>query len=131
MFWWDRCAAIVFEPQQGRAEDAAVSELVAHAGLNGPEVLADHERACALRLEREDAEHRFGVVPHIGAGRRTRPGGNPPEPEQAEDVVDAKTAGMTEDRGDKIAMGRVPRRSEPVRPHRRLLPVLPLLVEPI
>ena len=59
-----------------RAEQAAFAQVVAHPRFDGAEILADDDRAGAVRLQRDDADHRLVVVAHVGAlGRQRRPSG--------------------------------------------------------
>ena len=54
---------------------------------------------------------------------------HPPQPEQPEHVVDPDTAGMAQHGAQHVAVRRVADLGQPVRPPRRLRPVLALLVE--
>ena len=72
---------------------------------------------------------RLVVVAHVGALRRGTALRHPPQAEQPDDVVDAHPAGVPEHIGDEIAERRVGELGEPIGSPRRLLPVLPDLVE--
>ena len=69
------------------------------------------------------------VVAHVRAfgGRRT--GGDPPQPEQSNDVVDAYGARMAQHSPDQCTKRSVFLLLQPVRPPRRLRPVLAELIE--
>ena len=116
------------EPQDAGAEDAAVGEHLLHPRLDGAEVLADDERAGAMGLEHQDAEHRVVVEADERAGVRREVLRHPPQAEQAEHVVDAEAAGMGEHRAQHVAVRHEGRLGEGVRAPRRLAPVLPHLV---
>src|SRR5829696_10155683 len=84
-----------------------------------------------MGFQSENAHHGFVVVANIGALRRMHSPGDPPEAEQTDDMIDTQAPGMAQDRGDRLAEGRVRGRSEPIRPPRRLIPVLSLLIKRI
>ena len=105
------------------------AQVVARGRLDDAEVLADHDGAGALRLQRQHADHRLVVVAHVGALGRRAALRDPPEPEQPDDVVDADPAGVPQHGRDQVAERRVAELLEPVRAPRRLAPVLADLVE--
>ena len=123
-----RTVRVVLEPQHGGAQDAARSQILAHPRLDVAEILPDHDRAGAMRLEREHADHRLVVIADVRARGRPQPGGNPPQPEEADDVVDAQRAGVPQEVSDHVTQGPVRLALERVRQPRRLIPVLTLLV---
>jgi len=121
----------LLEPQDGRAEDAALLHVVARPRLDRAEVLADDDGARAVRLEHQDPEHRLVVVADVGALVGRHPLRHPPEPEEPDDVVDPHRAGVAQDRAHQVAQGGVAQAREGVGTPRRLRPVLALLVEPV
>ena len=84
-----------------------------------------------MGLQSENADHGLVVVANIGALRRMHPFGNPPQAKQTDHVIDTQAARMPQDRGDGFPEWRVRGSGEAIRPPRRLIPVLPLLVEGI
>src|SRR4249920_2051575 len=84
-----------------------------------------------MGLQRQDSDHGLVVVTHVGTLRGTRTSGTPPEPAQADDMINAQATGMPQDRGDHVANGLVPGGDEPIRPPRWLVPILALLIEGI
>ncbi len=119
---------VELEPQDRRAEDPAAAQVVAHPRLDGAEVLADDERLGPVRLERQDADHGLVVVADVGPCLRPGTGGDPPQPEQPDDVVDADAARVPQDRRDHRPVRRVRGLGQPVRAPRGLAPVLAVLV---
>ena len=103
----ERAVVVALEPQHRAAEHAGRVERLAHAVLDGAEVLADDHRAGAERLEGEHAEHGVGVVRDVGALGGGRAPRHPPQPEQAHDVVDAQPAGVPQDAAHDVAERRV------------------------
>ncbi len=99
-------------------------KLLAHAGLDRPEVLADHRRARALTLQRDDGQQFLGGIAHIGAVGRRQPVGDPEEAEESHDVVDAQAAAMVERGADRLDERSVAERAQPVWDERRQSPVL-------
>ena len=83
----------------------------------------------ALRLQRQDPDQGLVVVAHVGALVGRLPLRHPPQPEQPDHVVDPDAARMAQDGAQHVAVRRVAQLLQPVRPQRRLAPVLPLLVE--
>ena len=125
----ERCAVHVpLEPEHGRPEDPAVGQVVPHPRLDDAEVLADHDRARAVRLERQDPDERLVVVPDVRAVARVGTLGDPPEPEQPDHVVDPDGAGVPQHRPQHVPVRLVGGSGQRVRAPRRLGPVLPLLV---
>ena len=80
-----------------------LGEIVAHPRLDRAQVLPDHHRARAVRLQRQHADQRLVVVAHVGARLRRLPGRDPPQPEQPEDVIHPDPAGMPQHRGQHAA----------------------------
>ena len=117
------------EPQDGCAQQPALPQIVANPRLHGAQILADHHRAGPMRLQCHDPDHRVVVVPHVRAlgGRGTL--GNPPQPEQPDDVVDANPAGVPQNRLDQRSEGLVAKLFELIGSPWRLGPVLAQLVE--
>ena len=120
---------VPLEPQDRRPEDAALAHVVADPGLDHPEVLAHDDGPRTLGLQHEDADERLVVVAHVGAFAGRVPFGDPPEAEQADDVVDADATGVLQDGAEHVAVGRVAELGETVGSPRRLVPVLAQLVE--
>ena len=124
-----RLAVLVcLEPQHGGAEDAAARQVVTHPRLDGAEVLADDQRLGALRLQREDADHCLVVVADVGADRGAATLRDPPQPEQADDVVHAQAADAAQRGRDHGAERSVGQFAELVWAPRGLAPVLARLV---
>ena len=65
-----------------------VAQLVLHPRLDGPRSSPTTMAPRALGLERQDPEHRVVVVPDVRALRGGSALRHPPQPEQAQDVVD-------------------------------------------
>ena len=61
--------AVELEPQDRRAQQAALAQIVAHPRFDGAQILTDDHRAGAVGLQRDDADHRVVVVADIGAVR--------------------------------------------------------------
>ena len=120
--------AVVLEPQDRGAHDPAVHQVVAHPRLEGAQVLADDEGARALRLQREDPDHRLVVVGDVGAVGRPVPLGDPPQPEQAQHVVDPQRTGVPHQGAQHVPPRPVGRLAQALRVPGRLRPVLALLV---
>jgi hypothetical protein len=118
----------LLEPQDGRAEDATLGQVVADPGLEHPEVLADHDRPGALRLEAQDPDQRLVVVADVGSRVGARGSRDPPEPEQPDDVVDPDRARVPQHGAQQVAVRGIARPGESLRVPRRLRPVLTLLV---
>ncbi len=118
-----------FEPQDRGPEDAALAQIVAHPRLDRAEILTDDYCLSAVRLEGEDADHRLVVVADVRPGRRRHAVGDPPEPEQPDDVVDADPAGMAQHGREDVAHRAIGQLGEAIRPPRRLGPILAGLVE--
>lgn len=87
---------VALEPEHGGAEHSAPGERLAYARFDRAEVLPYDDRTGPVRLQDEDGEHRLGVMADVRAlgGRSSL--GDPPEPEQAHDVIDAQGAGVGE-----------------------------------
>src|SRR5664280_1756152 len=120
--------SVLLEPQDRRAEDAALAQIVSDPGLNHTEVLANHQRARPLRLEHQDADQGLVVVADVGAltgGQALR---NPPQPEEADDMVDPDAASMAQDSAQHVSIRGVAELLQPVWPPRWLAPVLAKLV---
>ena len=98
---------VPFEPQHRGAEHPALVQRLAHPGLDGAEVLADHQRPGARGLQGQYREHRLGVVADVRPLRGRLPLRDPPEPEQAHDVVDAQGARVAEEGAQEAAVGGV------------------------
>ena len=114
------------EPEHAGREDPLGEEALAHAGRDGSEVLADDERARSLALEREDGQEVVGRVADVRPVPGRRAPGDPEQPEQAHDVVDAHPAGVAEPGPHRLDERPVPGGAEPVRHERRQPPVLPV-----
>ena len=121
--------AVEFEPQNRGTQYATRAQIVADPRLDRAEIFADHQRRRAIRLQRDDADHRLVAVAHIRALGRRLALRNPPQPEQADDVVDPHAAGVPQHAADQGAKRPILQLVEPIRTPRRLRPVLPQLVE--
>ena len=86
--------AVPLEPEHAHAEDAGVGEFVLEAFGDGAEVLAEHDRAVALALERDQAEQVGLREGEVGAVLGLHPVRHDPEAAKAERVVDADAAGV-------------------------------------
>ncbi len=84
------CDAVALEEQQAVGEDLVRLELAAQLLGDGAQVLADHEAALAVALERHDAEQVGERVAHVRALARLAPGRNPPQAREPHHVVDAQ-----------------------------------------
>ncbi len=82
--------------------------------------------ARSLALEREDGQEIVGRIPDVRAIPGGRATGDPEQPEQAHDVVDAHPSRVAEPGPHRLDERPVPRGAEPVRHERRQTPVLPL-----
>ena len=120
---------VALEPQHRRAEQPALVHRLGDDVLDRAEVLADDDRAGAVRLERQHREHRLGVVVHVRAAVRGLARRDPPQAPQPGDVVDADAVGVPQHAADHVAERRVAGLGEPVGPPRRQAPVLAQLVE--
>ncbi len=120
---------VAFEPQDGRAEHAALAQRLADAGLDGAQVLADHQRPGPGGLQDQHGEHGLGVVADVGALRGRVALRHPPQAEQAHDVVDAQGPGVTEEGPEQFAERGVARRGQAVGAPGRQAPVLAAGVE--
>ena len=114
------------EPQHAGREDPLGGESLADAGRDGPEILTDDEGARPLALQRQDGKQVVGGVADIGPAPGRCAPGDPEQPEEPHDVVDAHPAGVTEPGPHRVDERPVPRGAEPVGHERRQSPVLPL-----
>ena len=117
------------EPEDRGAENAALPQVVAHPRLDGAEVLADHTAPGpawppAPGCRPAPRGRTAGTCPRSGRALR-----DPPQPEQPDDVVDPHPAGRPQHGRDHVPERRVGQLGQPVRPPRRLRPVLTVLVE--
>src|SRR5665811_403182 len=115
---------VVLEPQDRRAQNASVAQIVTNPRLDDAEVLADHQRTRPMGLERENADQGLMVVTDVRALAGNLAVRNPPQPEEPDDVVDPDATGMTQGRAQHVPVWRIAELLEPVRPPRRLAPVL-------
>ncbi len=122
-------AVHLFEPFHRATEDAVPGQRFGNVRRHHAEVLAHHDAAGAGSLHREDAEHDFGIVMHVGAIHGLPAFRNPPQAEQSEDVVDAHGPRIGEHAMDHVAVRLVAGTLQLDGVQRRLAPVLPLLVE--
>ena len=90
-----------------------------------------HHGPGALRLEGEHAHHGLVVVADVGAHARTETGGNPPQSEQAKNVVDADTPSVAQSSPYHVAERLICQIGENIGAHRRLPPLLSSLVESV
>src|SRR5680860_189122 len=81
-----------------------------------------------MGLERENADQGLMVVTDVRALAGNLAVRNPPQPEEPDDVVDPDATGMTQGRAQHVPVWRIAELLEPVRPPRRLAPVLAQLV---
>ena len=124
-------ALLDLEPQHRAAEHPCSVEGLAHPDLDGAQVLADDDGARAVRFEQDHSEHRLRVVGHERALRGGPARGDPPQPEQAHDVVDPQTPGVPQGASYDVAQRVVAELGEAVRAPGRQPPVLALLVEQV
>jgi hypothetical protein len=127
--WRLEAAALALEHHQPVAEDAAFVEARAEVVGHGSQVLADHEAARAVALERDDPEEVRGRVAHVGAVDRLHAPRHPPQARDAHHVVDAQRSRARHvgaQRGDE---GRVTGVAQAPRHQWRQAPVLALAVE--
>src|SRR5581483_4508476 len=95
----------------------------------GAKILAHHQRRGTVRLQCDDADHRFVVIAHVSALSGRLALRYPPQPEQPDDVVDAYPAGVPEHGADQRPERLILTLFESVRAPRWLRPVLAQLVE--
>ena len=119
---------LLLEPQHTGAQHAPTGQIVSGPGLHGSQILADDDGTGPMGLQEDDAEHGLVVVAHIGAMVGPHSLGNPPQAEQADDVVHAQRAGVTQYRPRHVSQWGVGGASQVLGVPRRLRPVLPLLV---
>ena len=79
----------LLEPDNGRAENAAITQVRTHPRFHGAQVLTDNERAVTVSLQQQNANHRFMVVVHVSTFGSCRAVRDPPEAEQTQNMVDA------------------------------------------
>ncbi len=94
--------------------------------LHRPEVLADDVGAGPQALEGEDVEQVVGLIADVGAVLARGVLGDPEEPEQPHDVVEAEAAGVAEPGPDRLDERLVGGGAELPRVERRKPPVLSL-----
>ena len=121
----------ILEPQHRSTHDPPLTQIRAHPRLDGAQVLAHDEGAGTVGLQGQDTDHGLMVVPDVRSHARAKTGWDPPQPEQAEDVVDTDTARMSQGRPHHLTEGLVGHVGQHVRTHRRLAPLLTGLVEGI
>ncbi len=83
-----RPVLVPLEPQDGGAEDTPLAEVVADPRLHRAQIFTDDHGPGPVRLEHEDADHRLVVIAHVRSLVRLQTLRDPPEPEQADHVVD-------------------------------------------
>ncbi|CVM38658.1 Uncharacterised protein [Streptococcus pneumoniae] len=122
-------AVLLFEPQDRRAEHAGLGQATLHPRLEGAEVLAHHDDAGPLGLEREHGEHRLVVVLDVralgGAGALR----DPPQAEQPQDVVHPDAARAAQHGAQHVPERGVAGLGQTARMPGVLRPVLAQLVE--
>ena len=121
--------AVVFEPQDRGAQHAPLTQVLPDPGFDGAQVFADHHRAGPVCLQRHDPDHRVVVVAHVGALRGRGALGDPPQPEEPDDVVDAHPAGVPQNRLNQLPKRLIAELFEPIGSPWRLRPVLAELIE--
>ena len=119
---------LLLEPQHTGSQHTTAGQVVASPGLNGAQVLTDHDGAGSVCLQEDDAEHGLMVVAHVGAAIGPHALGDPPQAEQADDVVHAQRTSVTQHRAHHVTQRGVGRTGEVLGVPRRLRPVLALLV---
>src|SRR5665647_2577351 len=119
---------VILEPQDRRAQNASVAQIVTHPRLDDSEVLADHQRTRPMGLEHEDADQRLMVIADVRALTGNVAVRNPPQPEEPDHMVDPDATGMTQGRTKHVPVWRIAELLEPVRPPGWLAPVLAELV---
>jgi len=115
---------IALEPRAPVRQHAVTGESLAHAVLDGAEVLADDEGAGARAFERHDAEQVSGGIADVATFGRWEPGRDPEQPEQPHDVIDADSARVAERGPDGLDERPVAGGAQAMRDERRQPPVL-------
>src|SRR4029077_20828628 len=100
-------------PEQPVGEHPPLRHLGADRVLDGTEVLPAHVGAGPGALEGEDVEELPVRVADVGTVGGARPGGDPEEPEEPDDVVDAQRPGVAERGADGGGERLVPGRAQP------------------
>ena len=116
------------EPHDIGAEHSPAGEVGAHPRLVGAEVLADDQRPGAVGLKDGDANQRLVILGDVGAVHWQSTCRHPPQPEQAEDVIDSDPAALPHHRAHHLAEGPVARLAQGIGTPGRLIPVLSELV---
>ena len=99
---WTAINRGVLKPHNRGTQYAAIAQHILDPRLKRAEVLTHNNRAGALRLQRENAQHRLMVEVHvraIGWGRHAR---NPEQTEQSQNVVHADASRMGQHRAQEI-----------------------------
>ena len=84
-----------------------------------------------MRLQRQNTNHGFVVVPYVSTHTRAETDGYPPQPEQTENMVDADATGVTQSGAHHVAERPICQIGEDVGTHRRLSPLLSSLIKSI
>ena len=117
------------EIEQAVGEHAGAGERRAHFVRDRAEILPDDEAAITLAFERDDPEQLVERIVHIAALERAGAGGDPEQPHQPHDVVDADGARVPHRCAQRLREQCVAAGTQPVRAQRRKPPVLPVQVE--
>ena len=90
------------EVEQPVRHHPVVVQPLAHARLDGAEVLADDEGPRPLALQRDDGHQLVGARAHVAAPLGAERARDPEQPEQAHHVVDAQAAHVREHPADGL-----------------------------
>ena len=122
---------VVLEPQQLVRQQPGGRQRLPYTGLDGAEVLTDHDRGGAVALQRHDVEQVAAGIAHVRTIGRRPSGQHPPQPEQPHRMVDPEPSGAGDraaDGGDERLVAALP---QPPRDQRRRAPGLPTRVEDV
>ena len=108
------------------SEEAVAVQALTDLGRHGAEVLADQQRAVAVRLERQHGEQLVVGIAHVDAVLCRQPLRDPEQPLELHDMVDAQDAGVLQVVAQALDEMLVALRPLAVRAHRREAPALPL-----
>ena len=119
----------LFEPFHCATENAVLGQRFGHISRNHAKILAHDHATGARRFQRENAEHDVRIVMHVGAVHGLLAFRNPPQAEQAENMVDTHRARIGEHAMHHVSIHLVTGLIKGNRVQRRLAPILTLLVE--
>src|SRR5215211_3493335 len=87
---------VELEPQDRRSQDAAFAQVVASPWLHCAKVLPNDHGICPVGLQCQDADHGLVVVTNVCALCGMNTLGNPPQPKQADHMINTQAAGMAQ-----------------------------------